>query len=184
MIINSDGFIWMEVTENQAIKMFEADVMEIYKHYDDDSQSAVESVEDIREAHKNGLPLVIEVGFTNGKKAPESTASRKPIKDNRKALIVALLAYDKARLGDTVIWGDEEINIKDKLKELNYNDNKYRVDFTVQGSQTFTLEQDQTIEDLENLTVDAYVHDLGVDGYENKTDVGGQVSITGITKLF
>jgi len=62
LILCNDGFVWMDVTQ-EAKEIFSSGALELYVLYDDESESLVESVDEINEALELGLPIVIEGGL-------------------------------------------------------------------------------------------------------------------------
>lgn len=62
LILCNDGFVWMDVTQ-EAKEIFSSGALELYVLYDDESESLVESVDEINEALELGLSIVIEGGL-------------------------------------------------------------------------------------------------------------------------
>jgi hypothetical protein len=63
MKITQDDFVWKILTKNQAKFIFISGIFDLYLLFDDESDTLVESIEEIDTAAKNGLQLAIEVGF-------------------------------------------------------------------------------------------------------------------------
>jgi hypothetical protein len=63
-ITKEDQFVWLIVTE-KAKEIFNSGLFDLFIVYDDDSESLIESSEQINEALENGLDIGIEVGFIN-----------------------------------------------------------------------------------------------------------------------
>lgn len=63
MKITRDGFVWKLITAEEARKIWDAEIFEIYKLYDDDSEGLIESEERLlEEIAAAGSQLAIEVG--------------------------------------------------------------------------------------------------------------------------
>jgi molecular chaperone GrpE (heat shock protein) len=63
-VIQEDGFVWEVLTKQQARKHWkDPEAPELYAIYDDDTESAIESLEDLQEAFDNGCDVGYEVGF-------------------------------------------------------------------------------------------------------------------------
>ena len=63
MKITRDGFVWKLITAEEARKIWDAEIFEIYKLYDDDSEGLIESEERLlEEIAVVGSQLAIEVG--------------------------------------------------------------------------------------------------------------------------
>lgn len=63
MKITGDGFVWKLITAEEARKIWDAEIFEIYKLYDDDSEGLIESEEQLlEEIAAAGSQLAIEVG--------------------------------------------------------------------------------------------------------------------------
>lgn len=60
MYITRDDFVWLDVTSE--IKNGELPSKELYAVYDDDSESLLESTEEVNEALEIGVRICIEVG--------------------------------------------------------------------------------------------------------------------------
>ena len=65
--VTEDNFVWKVLTEGQAKFVFISGVFELYILYIDESETLVESIEQIETAIKQGAELGIEVGFYNKK---------------------------------------------------------------------------------------------------------------------
>lgn len=61
MKITGDGFVWKLITAEEARKIWDAEIFEIYKLYDDDSEGLIESEEQLLEEIAAGSQLAIEV---------------------------------------------------------------------------------------------------------------------------
>lgn len=62
MKTTQDGFVWKLITAEEAQKIWAAELFEIYKLYDDDSEGLIESEERLLEEITGGAKLAIEVG--------------------------------------------------------------------------------------------------------------------------
>lgn len=62
-ITRDDGFVWLLVPADKAFALWEAGVFPLYRLYADDSESLIESDEDMRAALEDGCRIGIEVGF-------------------------------------------------------------------------------------------------------------------------
>jgi len=65
--VTEDNFVWKILNEGQAKFVFISGVFELYLLFDDDTDTPVESIDEIEEAAKKGAQLVIEVGFYENK---------------------------------------------------------------------------------------------------------------------
>ena len=65
--VTEDNFVWKVLTEGQAKFVFISGVFELYILYSDESDTLVESIDEIATAVKEGAELAIEVGFYNKK---------------------------------------------------------------------------------------------------------------------
>ena len=64
IIIASDGFIWKTLEPSQADKIFKANCIELYRVVEDDTESLIESVDDLMVAQSDESSYVcIEVGL-------------------------------------------------------------------------------------------------------------------------
>ena len=61
MIITKDNFIWKEVSHS-AIDLFRANAVELFAVHHDESESLLESEEEINFCVENNIPICIEVG--------------------------------------------------------------------------------------------------------------------------
>ena len=61
MIITMDNFIWKEVS-NIAIDLFRANAVELFAVHHDESESLLESEDEIKFCGENNIPICIEVG--------------------------------------------------------------------------------------------------------------------------
>ena len=62
MKTTQDGFVWKLITAEEARKIWDVELFEIYKLYDDDSEGLIESEERLLEEITGGAKLAIEVG--------------------------------------------------------------------------------------------------------------------------
>lgn len=66
LIVFSDGFVWKRLSNEKAYKIWvsaENEDFELYKvRVDDESESLIESLEDLQDAFKQGHHVCIEVG--------------------------------------------------------------------------------------------------------------------------
>lgn len=66
LIVFSDGFVWKRLSNEKAYKIWvsaENEDFELYKiRIDDESESLIESLEDLQDAFKQGHYVCIEVG--------------------------------------------------------------------------------------------------------------------------
>lgn len=67
-VITTEGepqqFIWLLVTD-KAKRLFSSGVFDLYAIYDDDSESLIETYEDLNLALKHGLDIGVGVGHFN-----------------------------------------------------------------------------------------------------------------------
>lgn len=78
LITFKDGFAWLDVTDHASrypYKLFESE-MELYTLHDDDSESLIESVEELQEALSLGLRIGLEVGHIRPKESWWSKADK------------------------------------------------------------------------------------------------------------
>lgn len=61
MIITTDGFVWLPISEEQAIKIFNNEIEDIYVLCDDEADWLIESIEEITEAIQSGCQVCLEV---------------------------------------------------------------------------------------------------------------------------
>lgn len=62
-VCDKDGFVWLVLTTEQARKLWKIDVFPLYVLYNDDSESMIESEEELENDIRQGFPIGIEVGF-------------------------------------------------------------------------------------------------------------------------
>lgn len=62
MKITKDGFVWKCISAEEARKIWDADLFEIFILYDDDSEGLVETPEQLKEASERGCRFGVEVG--------------------------------------------------------------------------------------------------------------------------
>jgi hypothetical protein len=60
-----DGFVYLLVT-GKAKEIYTSEIFELFALYDDDSESLIESHEQLNEALEQGLDIGISVGFKEG----------------------------------------------------------------------------------------------------------------------
>jgi len=65
--VTEDNFVWKVLTEGQAKFIFISGLFDLYVLYIDESETLVESIEQIETAIKQDAELGIEVGFYNKK---------------------------------------------------------------------------------------------------------------------
>lgn len=64
IIVCDDDFVWKALSEEEACKVFDSGIFELYKVYSKDwSDALITTKEEIREALANGNFVCIEVGF-------------------------------------------------------------------------------------------------------------------------
>ena len=61
--ITKDGFIWLVLDKESAIAIWKTGTAELFRLYDDESESAIESDGQLEDAIETGTPIGIEVGF-------------------------------------------------------------------------------------------------------------------------
>lgn len=61
LIVNGDGFVWLDVTQ-EAKEIFSSGALELYVLYGDDTESLIESVDEINEALELELTIAVEGG--------------------------------------------------------------------------------------------------------------------------
>lgn len=59
----ADGFVWLLVSHEQARKLWKADAIPLYRLYEDDSESLIETEEGLEETINGNYPIGIEVEF-------------------------------------------------------------------------------------------------------------------------
>jgi hypothetical protein len=62
-IITADGFIFMKVND-KAKEIWNSGLFELYVVYSDETESLIETFEDLDMHLSNGMDVCIEVGFT------------------------------------------------------------------------------------------------------------------------
>lgn len=62
LIVKNDGFVWIDITQ-EAKEIFFSNALELYVLYDDNTESLIESVDEINEAIELGLIIAIEGGY-------------------------------------------------------------------------------------------------------------------------
>ena len=60
--ITTDGFVWLPISEEQAIKIFNNEIEDIYVLCDDGADWLIESIEEITEAIQSGCQVCLKVG--------------------------------------------------------------------------------------------------------------------------
>lgn len=60
--VNKDGYVWAVVTY-AAPALFSSGALSIYELHDDDTESLIETHEDLQRALESGNPIGIDVGF-------------------------------------------------------------------------------------------------------------------------
>ena len=58
-----DGFVWKKLTSSETRKLFMANIFDLFKLYDDNSEGLIESEEELEECLNDGVDIGIEVGF-------------------------------------------------------------------------------------------------------------------------
>lgn len=61
-VTKEDNFVWKFVNNYEAKKIFEIGLFDLYVLYEDDSESFIETIEELKSAIKNGYDIGIEVG--------------------------------------------------------------------------------------------------------------------------
>lgn len=56
-----ENFVWLDVT-HKAIEVFHSGLFELYALHDDNSESLIETAEDLKQAVLSGKMIAIEVG--------------------------------------------------------------------------------------------------------------------------
>ena len=67
VITMSDGFNFFEVTNEQALKIHQSESFDLYAVFEDDTESLLESLDEIIEAFENKIPVCIEIGMSTKK---------------------------------------------------------------------------------------------------------------------
>jgi replicative DNA helicase len=62
-ITAEDNFVWKLVTQEQAEFIFSLELFPLYALYNDDSESLIETFDEIKAIFENGDSIGIEVGF-------------------------------------------------------------------------------------------------------------------------
>ena len=57
------GFVWLELTNEQAILCIASDLFDVYTRFDDESESLVETLEDFIDLKEEGQSFYLEVGY-------------------------------------------------------------------------------------------------------------------------
>lgn len=63
IITMSDGFNFFEVTNEQALKIYQSESFDLYAVFEDDTEALLESIEEIIEAFDSKTPVCIEIGM-------------------------------------------------------------------------------------------------------------------------
>ena len=66
LITFSDGFCWWDVTD-KAVHIYNTEVIELYVLYDDETESLIESKDELFEAINLKLPIAMQLGFIKTK---------------------------------------------------------------------------------------------------------------------
>tara|TARA_R110000868_G_scaffold9795_1_gene48204 strand:- start:7446 stop:7748 length:303 start_codon:yes stop_codon:yes gene_type:complete len=64
-----DGFSWLVLTPEQALKSLSNNCFSLYAIFDDETESLIESLDELAEAMEQGTPVGIELGFLEKTKA-------------------------------------------------------------------------------------------------------------------
>ena len=56
------GFVWLELTNEQAVLCIVSSLFEVYARFDDESETLVETLEEYTELSEVGIPFYLEVG--------------------------------------------------------------------------------------------------------------------------
>lgn len=56
------GFVWLELTNEQAVLCIVSGLFEVYARFDDESETLVETLEEYTELSEVGIPFYLEVG--------------------------------------------------------------------------------------------------------------------------
>ena len=59
----ADGFVWLVISNEQARQLWKIEAFTLYTLYDDDSESMIETEEDLENSIRQSRPIGIEVGF-------------------------------------------------------------------------------------------------------------------------
>jgi replicative DNA helicase len=68
MKITRDNFVWKLVTEDQAEFIFSLELFPLYALHSDESESLIETFDEIKTIFENGEKVGIEVGFIKNDK--------------------------------------------------------------------------------------------------------------------
>lgn len=60
-----DGFVWLLVNHEQARKLLRMEAIPLYRLYEDDSESLIETEEYLEETIRRGYRIGIEMGFVS-----------------------------------------------------------------------------------------------------------------------
>lgn len=108
LIVFSDGFVWKRLSNEKAYKIWvlaENEDFELYKvRVDDESESLIESLEDLQDAFKQGHYVCIGVG-----KLPYSI-DLNYLRNLQEMSVIAvddLMGLKECSSKDTLMWGDE-----------------------------------------------------------------------------
>ena len=64
-IAKRDNFVWKIITTREAIGIMKTDLFSLYVLYEDDTESLILNMDELKGYLKKDLPIAIEVGFTN-----------------------------------------------------------------------------------------------------------------------
>jgi len=67
MKVTQDNFVWKLVTQEQAEFIFSLELFNLYTLHSDDSESLIETFDEIKTIFENGAKVGIEVGFIKTK---------------------------------------------------------------------------------------------------------------------
>ena len=59
---DKEGFVWLELTNEQAVLCIVSGLFEVYARFDDESETLVETLEEYTELSEVGIPFYLEVG--------------------------------------------------------------------------------------------------------------------------
>lgn len=59
---DKEGFVWLELTNEQAVLCIVSGLFEVYARFDDESETLVETLEEYIELSEVGIPFYLEVG--------------------------------------------------------------------------------------------------------------------------
>ena len=59
---DKEGFVWLELTNEQAVLCIISGLFEVYARFDDESETLVETLEEYIELSEVGIPFYLEVG--------------------------------------------------------------------------------------------------------------------------